>query len=290
MPKYPTITTGSIVSLREFMTVCEQQDVQLDEDCLEPVISRQPTTGKGHEPTPMFGVIAEAGRLLRKESDRSLASQPIRNLKPFNGDVAATTLANIINASIEPVSPAEDIFSFDCRDRLNINACPYAELGFAATYKDMRRMTQIDIFGGCEIILDKTDQPVFVRKAEGVASGLSLKPFVVNGIPYPAGSIARVELDTDYTDEDNHKVPVVCGGEIDVVSHEAITGVAFRRLSAFALPPGQRSAFGRSLEFGYGHRFQQDIKWTSINTINEAAIVAGAFVKRLELAEIYEEI
>lgn len=149
-----------------------------------------------HEPHQTLAAVAEAGRLLRKDPERKLADGLIRPTDTISNDIGALALTRMINASIDPVIDAEVVFpSGSSCDVRAIEVCRTAEKDFAFMIEDLKKQEDVD--EGGEIIVDNSGSPIMLRKASNVPSSLSLTELVVNGIPYPAGSLFNTRLGRD---------------------------------------------------------------------------------------------
>jgi hypothetical protein len=225
----------------------------------------------------MLAMLTHAGKLLRRDPLLELATQPLRPTRQMRQDVAAKALIDVINTSVERVEPDDTTFSVQFDSARDIDACPYAEIGFANTTIGLKSPRRMSLFDGSQIILNDQDEPIFIRKAEGVPSALSLQEFIVNGVLYPAGSITRLELDTDHR-EDDEVYPIPVAGMVEFIPAEAVTKVAFKRLSAYAFPVSERSKFGHSFNLSLypnrTQRLQKIIKWLDMATLTELASAA----------------
>lgn len=238
-----------LMSTHEFHSLCLDQDVELTPEFWEPVELGDYKTTATYTPTVMLGAIAHAGRLLRKEPGKPLADTPISDLTPFGSDFAASTLATIVNTSIEPADNAHSR-SYHHPDWIDIGTCPEAEVWFALTIDGLSHYNGRVINYGGDIVREPTGQALFLRKSTNINSALALAPFVSNGVAYPAGSIAEVILNIDPHVKHNNKQiarPEAIKYQVRPVEVEEVEHVIFKRLSAFALPVHEREVFDHEL-------------------------------------------
>jgi hypothetical protein len=185
--------------------------------------------------------VSHVGRYFR-QSVEPIASKPLIG-NPWQYDTAATTLQRIVNASIVPVEADPSTPSFVCEGAKTISACGYAEVAFSKviaqkiTEADKRPPGIEDRWSGGDIFTEG-DVPIFIRKSDGEPSALSLRDIVVNGIPYPKGSILRVDTYREYQEG---SPPQPAPHRLCQVEARKIAKVAFIRLSAWAFSPQERA-------------------------------------------------
>lgn len=286
MPKLsPSLqTTSPQIQTREFKSLCLDKAVELESEFILPLLEGTKVKGIDYtyEPTALITAVSQAARMLRRSPGKPLANLQIADLSPFAHDAPATYLANIINSSLQPTTTAGASYTSSSRKH-TIAACYKAEGFFGWTIEDLKA------FGseayppryGCDIVNDASGRPVFLRKSAGEApSSLSLRPFSVNGVVYPAGSIAKVEIDQDHQQRDLQDYydepvdPYVPAKSLRTIPGSDITWVGFKRLSAFALPPEERSIFRQSLEFDRDYGGYDTVGGLLIEDIAEIATKA----------------
>ena len=181
--------------------------------------------------------ISNAGALLRTNPNLVLAtgSQPIE--LPAMADLSTFTLTAIINATL----PGGHI-SIPGRDFISspggvLDCCQESEQRFAATFRELENFPKR---APCDIILDDDEQPLLIRKG-GIPTALSLGRLVINHIPYPAGSLFRVDTphDASYDEMGNmrHHNPIVGTHGLRVLGKEEVLRIGFLRISAYAYEP-----------------------------------------------------
>lgn len=273
-----------MITTEQFLGICHDQDVTLYFDP-----TRHPETYKfevkTYEPQGILTAISEAGRVLRTKPGSELADRHLRPNRLTNADFGASVLISVINDSLSSESPNNhNLFSIDCENVRSIDVCEFAETSFAKTIQALKKPFAIPGMLGSDIVLDEADNPLFIRKNLGVSSALSLQPFVVNGVRYPAGSLARLELLTDpYYDRTKQVHPSPPFDSINVVRASDITALSFQRLSAFSFPQGQRRDFKKPLE-SMPENIRRIIRWMPLSTVLERAFVAAQQIEYLELA------
>jgi hypothetical protein len=266
---------GTILSnLDTFERICHEQSVDLQIDLRDPALTSMGFVPGNYTPTPVLAAISHAGHALRKNPGLALVSKPIRPIRPLVQDLGTSTLLDVVNHSLEPIEPDETVFSLETSDVMDIDACPEAESSFTKAIAGLKKPHKVDFLQGSQILLDEQERPLFIRKSHGIVSALSLQPYIVNGVRFPAGSITRVDTISDFIEVDGVRYPSTAGfvDNINVVPHDQIQGVAFKRLSAFAFPPGERSIFRQSLIEAANPKERRMIKWLSLDAINELAI------------------
>lgn len=194
------------------------------------------------EPVPLLSAVAEAGEILRSNPNAELADKLITPTPVIGRDVGALTLTRIINASIEPITEATSR-SVVCEKAHEVNVCDSAETYFADVIKALRTKNPAE--GGCELITDDDGQVILIRKGIGEPSALSLHELVVNGIPYPPGSLFSLHAVGDYNKRRGWELPKdFLPDRIHIFGSERVAKLGFMRLSAYALKDrGVRKAF-----------------------------------------------
>jgi len=231
-----------------FEELCDEQQVRLHHVIIRAGRSASSGSMFTLEPNGMYSAVNAAGNLLRKDPEQHLASaeldipEPLAQ-KPKN--FAANVLSAMIAASINPVPATDHSRTFICRKTRNIDCCSNAEGGFSETFTQMYT-PQVPLEDhykpiGYQIITGSHDEPIAVRKARGEPSALTLVKTTINGIPYPAGSIMRMDLLDDRSRDD----PSIFDTDLPFddqrrVGAERVSHAAFIRLSAFSERPKRR--------------------------------------------------
>ncbi|MDB5185957.1 MAG: hypothetical protein JWL85_480 [Candidatus Saccharibacteria bacterium] len=232
-------------NFRHFETICADQNVELHDNILAAVLEGRATYSHCFTPSLLLAAVAEAGNILRRDPEAELATKPLELPSTCAHDIGFTALRDMVNASIEPQRAKDLDTYFRCEGADEVETCSHAEEYFASTFLTMSGSSGDDQYEFQ--IITAGDRPIFVRKNLGMPSALALVDFNVNGIPYPAGSIANVNLVSDYVlghkGKPVRRRPLIQDGCSEILPVESVSKVAFMRLSAFALPAGQRGAF-----------------------------------------------
>lgn len=198
------------------------------------------------EPSGMYAAIVKAGILLREQPSITLANTIItgKALRGFMHTPASRTLTGIINASREPLPGP----TLACR-RIKIpDICGRAEKFISAT---ILQMLQPDaqmqgynrLLPHC-IISGNDHRIIAIQKGEGEPTCLTFERLIINGIPYPPGSL----MDVRFKDEYNGKryrsrwKNRSAAAPYHIEPMENVAHMGFLRLSAFAVPPLRRAA------------------------------------------------
>ncbi len=170
--------------------------------------------------------VAAAGAALRRDPSVKLVNSPIPNELIDENDLVQVALWRILNASLNRESGDGVVPAFTCGPVRPIDCCSAADGGFART---------VQACGGSDnglnwrIIVDDNN-PIAITKKSGVQSTLSLVPILINGVPYPEGSILRIGLARRIEGEGPKKKDLRVTVPIEEVSR-----VGFPRLSAIAV-------------------------------------------------------
>jgi hypothetical protein len=236
LPLLINISKSVIVSImavtsREFLDVCDQQNVDFIPD-LAPRLVHYRNPG-----LQLRGLLHVIGDRLRQHPYQ-VAGRPLVG-EEWGDDLYATTLQRMVTGQHEPLE--EGVVDFRLGAGSTIGACRQVDARFARVFGNILRQTGQEApkrfrGAGCEIIYHE-DRPLLVRKGIGEPSAINLEPLAINGIPYPAGSIMRV--DTGQALE-----PQVERSKLKVLQSDQIRSIAFIHLSAFAFEPETRAQDG----------------------------------------------
>jgi hypothetical protein len=199
----------------------------------------------------LFDTIEGVSRHIRKEAT-PLANRLLEG-NIWGNDTAAVALRRIINGTIQPAYVDAQELNFNCKEPKTISACSYAETAFSETIHEIefdlmsehREVGQED--RGCDVFVHN-GEPIFLRKSQGEPSSLSLADITVNGVPYPRGSIFRVETKDEIRRDSGPQSSINGVREISI---DDISSIGFRRLSIWALSPVERSD---RVQYIYGGR------------------------------------
>jgi hypothetical protein len=231
-------------SFQNFEAMCNYGGVMLHGRILK-AASYIPDNHASILPTPVYAAVARAGSMLREDPDITLADRPItRSMqRGFEHDVASRALTNIINASIEPVPAKSWDTSFTCSGLPLVHRCSYAEKSFAAVFQQMLDPEAQEIDGykpfGSQLLVGENDRIIAIRKVLGARTCLTLQGVTINSIPYPPGSLMRVNLRREH---DGTRYRTFNNRRITTAPIESVSHLNFLRLSAFAVRPSERSA------------------------------------------------
>jgi len=268
----------STVSFEEFTNNCALSEVTLDPKLIEEPLHHD--ADFCYQPDDWYGAVAKAGEILRQRPYVELVNTPITDQLFGDGSLTLPqmTFKGIINASRDRIANQNPATTFFCRGAKRVDSCSSAEGGFGLTINNMThghkardsRRSGEDYYKrfGWTIIIDD-DMPVGITKRYGQPSTLALSPITINGIPYPAGSLLRMNtLKKGYHHEAEERRTFVPG--------ERIAFASFLRLSAFALPAEERKTFQHAI----GNVSEQPgeiVRTWSIEKIREIARQAIAY-------------
>jgi len=220
----------SLAKFSDFRELCSNQGVDVDPriEWGYPVDYSRATYG------PLDWSIAVCGDLLRADPHITLANRLID--APPDGDIGLQTLVAIINATrhAHRAQFGPD-YSFIIGTKA-MDCCSDFEESIITTFENVQSQRPV----GGDIIVDSDKNPILFRKAAGQPSALALRPIVIHGIPYPAGSIVRVdtedayELDVEGDSKLHSRHPRVNKNGMRVMSSAEVVSADFLRLSPFA--------------------------------------------------------
>lgn len=227
-----------------------EQDVLFHPE-LEAAIRNQAVSDKGNYYTPssILAGIAQAAYLLRNRPNVELVNTEITLQDAQSASVELLTFANILNASRGLQTAPLPAYTLSDSSPAYIDNCFNAEPMFgrilALIDEDPLSNTYNNVASAYQIICDGM-QPVFLRKGCGKPSALSLVPIALNGIPYPPGSLWRVDLRWDKSVRSGNSFAYnlnYTGYKNELIPFTSVTHASFMRLSAFALPCQEREPF-----------------------------------------------
>ena len=275
------------VSGEQFDKVCSKQGVQLNK-LVAAVLTPKPENRDEYSqlmiepdgeraallPTPILGAISGAGDILMGKPGESLADRQMRIPLSFHRDITAVALARVINASVEsPIVQPKSAVRFESTNNSTCS-CAKAEHLFLETFRALSDITSLgEVALGCQLIV-KNDQPIFVRKREGEKTSLTLREIIIDGIPYPAGSI----VDTKFRDGDL----LIPSSGAEAIPAELIEAVSFLRLSAFALNPLMRQFAFRKMDRSLERPFTRDPDYMRITLKDLGNVAASALASKLD--------
>lgn len=268
------------VSGREFDKICRSREVGLNEILRESLLASLEASwfddpiSNGGTPTQLLSAVSAAGDLVMGLPHEPLAKNRISLPLAARRDPVATVLERIVNSSINPISSASN--SFDSYHH-SLDSCSEAEHRFLETFLSLQRSRQTgQVALGCQIVI-KDERPLMLTKNNPIKSSINFRDIVIDGIPYPAGSILRTKVD-----EGSPFYGIPKEG-VQILPFEEITGVGFLRLSAFFLRPWRRAlTFGklaRSSETG------TKTKGYMVETLESLGRIASSALEQAETQE-----
>lgn len=252
-----------------FINKCAHQEVELKPEITDFEIVHDIFLPFTYAPNEMLKAVAVAGILLRR-GYKDLANKPIKPDGELSRNTVAMTLTNIINGSIEPLDAAVDLPASPS----GIDACRAADFKFLTLIDALQKGE-----GKCQIIGD--NEAALIRKTRnGQPSALSVRDLVVDGIPFPAGSMFNIEL----TDED--KTSIQTPNVLESVGLNRVEGLGFMRLSVFALEGIERAKNFKDLDLdrplaSASMRTLGDYSISDIRNITEQAYLDAVPVEEL---------
>lgn len=246
-------------SMTEFSSVCVDQGVRY----MSPTLEKY--TGLRTSTDPVWLAMQSVGRQLRKYPGEILVDRVITG-DMWTEDTAAKALQAIMNGSVEPVETTPEITNFTCSGAKSIGIYGAAESTLLSTVDKLAEQSQLPrgqrLFRpyGCEVFT-RGNVPLFLRKSGEHPSALSLGDTAINGIPYPRGSIFR--LDTQ--DEVEGRVVGPDKNGLRVADIKEIAKIAFVRMSIFALRPDERNQYHNVYVFRHDYN---NSAWERVNNIS----------------------
>lgn len=221
-------------------------------------------------PTPEMVVITNAAGKLQEEPDIQLADRPIAEIG-WPTDTASQLIRTMINTSLIPEEqrPKSQVSFRSMQPTLDF--CRLAERGFVRALKTVQALGRFGTMPkgkeGVRLLVDADNEPRFLQKS-GIRSLLALVPFEVDGIRYPAGSIAQAKFSTKHGEIPHNK--------LDVVSIDDIERLAFLRLSLFAFSPEERAPLLKKIGL-----LERRRKTRRHLTIDHVAVTARQAIQKL---------
>lgn len=233
-------------------------------------------------PTRTLEVLAFAGRLLRKDPNIELVDRAVIPTDYLPEGSTGRMLLDVLNASHTPVDGG-DRPTFTCQMPIDVMACGYAEAGFLTAISRLRKeavghRTADRKPGHVTVFVDQEGDPLLVQKSDGERSALSVGEIVINGIPYPAGSLfgIRTLLDYHVTRSDSRHLPQL-NHQLSVLPAAMVSHISFKRLSAYGVPVAERGkVFMATTKNQEGDRFTHRGYELTLDEIKEYAVKAVA--------------
>ena len=199
-------------------------------------------------PTSMLKAMVVAGSMLREEPDRPLVINQTIDVETGSFHTfTQLTLATMLNASNRPIDAQDTRPQFNELATEPINTCAEAESRFAETFFSLGYDKPEELMGS-QVFVDEEQVPVLLRKDFGEKSTIALSDIVIKGVPYPAGSLVRLEIAGDISRDSVVMYGQLPDSGLEVLPLGLVENIAFSRLSAFALPaPERRLAFRMEL-------------------------------------------
>lgn len=237
-----------MLTYRGFARECRRQGVVVETAIQWAAADKRTGDAYVYTRTSLLAAVAEAGRLLRKNPEVELANNSLELKRLITDDIAALTLAKILNDSQRRVPSDGMRTAIHCTRAPWVASCDAAESGFVNVFLTLCNERRLG--AGSQIFINDNGEAVFIRKG-GITSALSLQEITINGVRYPAGSLLSLESLPDYRFENGNycsqpraRVPNM---GVEAVPVELVASAAFMRLSAFAYPPQQRDSINKVL-------------------------------------------
>jgi|GEM_PF-5033222 len=261
---------GEYLTSSAFLNTCREHELTLCAPLSE-VVMQAPDA-------PVRRLIAPAGAELRQPTPKEMATAllPESIIPKANPSdwTSVSVLRGIINASIEPAVNANVItFGHESQSRETALTCDVTEPHFARTIarlQDSDPTQPVPLLGAT--LYTHNGNVFAVGKQAGLSVSLLLDDIILNGAPYPAGSLMHIET----TERHNGTVRL----------HDTTNGLrmSFVRLSAFAYPIVCRNIrmdqYNRREPFGNaGARILETA------TIDDMRIIAHGAMLRLKAQE-----
>lgn len=194
------------------------------------------------EPYDMYSLLAQSAILLTKYDNEPLVKRPFSEALIASlpaQDIAARSFLHILNNSLEPKDGLPDT-TFASKVICTVSVCNDAEGLFGAAFEAFEDPhPEIAV----QVITDKQEQPLLIRKGGAFQSTLSFVPITINGITYPAGSLFNLNMHQDRLAEGGYSGrPIRFDHPNTKHLVSSIERIRFLRLSAYGLPPERRQA------------------------------------------------
>jgi hypothetical protein len=228
-------------SFSDFNRECRSSGIQISDSLLSDPYFYIGRAAKSR-PNAWYGAIAAAGNILRLDPSTELVDQTIPEELIEQPTIAQSTLIGILNSSRKRVTGEDPGTTFECEAGAPGHYfCIATESHFARTFEtiDDPEAVAIDPSSapGWTIVTSNAEvvgvqEKIGPQHRIGPHRLLAMTDYVVNGIPYPKGSIYRIGLP-------KRAQPQIGNARLAIPSG-MIRPIAFLRLSAFAIPPSDR--------------------------------------------------
>lgn len=236
------------------------------------------------DPSPGAGlpqIISTIGHVLRRPDGHGPFVSRTVDDPAWHSDTAARALRDIINGTVEPVSPTP-LPNFNCLGYHPFNKCSRFEPTLARIVMHMaeqnRHPAEARTYAGygCDIFMHH-GVPLFLRKGIFNPLAVSLEEVVVRGVRFPRASIFRIAT----ANEVEYGCIVPDAYHLNVLDTTEIKEIAFGRLSLFAYPPDERPTIPteQQREELLKHCQEGEFDWVSSALVSDISqIVAEAVV------------
>lgn len=194
-------------------------------------------------PTPTLSTIIRAGANLRHRPDEALVPIPVYLTDEQKSNFGNQVLESMINGSISRPPVADSIPSFTCLYPEALDTCAMAEPAFVSVLEDIgeeldtnRYIQQLPLAD----VVTQNGKPILLSKYVGIRTCLALSDISIDGLTYPAGSIARPIFNSKAVKKAESERGKRAYNTYDVSD---VTSLGFMRLSMFAFPLDQRTAW-----------------------------------------------
>jgi hypothetical protein len=177
----------------------------------------------------LFNVATAAMDALRVEPVRPVIERPINIQEPE--DWLGRFTLRILNDSIKRPQYRQNA-QYESPYATKLGTCALVEEKFAEAADSIKDEGMAD--EPSLLFIDKGGRPVMFKKQSGEPSTLAFKPFQINGVRYPAGTLLNLEETADLPTESYQNL------EIALVHKDHIQAIAPLRFSSFTFKPEAR--------------------------------------------------
>ncbi len=234
---------------------CAERDIAIHEVVLDAPHSLNTIEEHCHTFSAVHAAFAGAAWLLRNKPGLQLINRSLVPDDIASTDSASYQLITLLNSTRIIANGDSWDTSFTSSKVGSGDSCMAAEEAFSQTFAGMKGLAKRLLAGhsagdskGFELFVGERQRPIFLRKSIGEPTVLTLHDITINGVRYPAGTIARLNTEKDDRQKlrrlrDGHGTyrPIVSESAFRLFSVAEIKRLGALRLSAFATPPAERA-------------------------------------------------
>lgn len=222
----------------------------------------------------LFNVATAAMDALRVEPARPVIERPIDIQEPE--DWLGRFTLRILNDSVKRPQHRQNA-RYESPYAAKLGTCPLVEKKFEEAADSIEDEGMLD--EPSLLFIDKGGRPVMFKKQHGEPSTLAFKPFQLNGVRYPAGTLLNLEEIADLPTESYKNL------EVARIRSDHIRALAALRFSAFTFRPEARQ---HALEPIAGYEIPID----AMSTFATMALsdIINKFPSQAALRDIYVEL